>query len=234
MEILCRLLFGHLLADFTFQTNFIAHWKRKKFSWLLVHVFIHPACYIPLVWPFLNEVWFSRWGFQWNGWTCIGIATFLHFAEDWFRVTMVNRGWPDNTLFYTWDQLVHLTVIFILAPLASQPLLANWALLGCLFVIVTHFATVTVWFIERDVYGYDREYPETGEKYISMAQRFAAWLFFFLPAPWWYVGPFLVAGFYVWLIWVKKVDFSWPSIIGGNLITVAAGLLARFWLGYHF
>ncbi len=234
MEIFYRLLFGHLLADFTFQTNYIAYWKRQRFFWLCVHVIIHPLCYIPLVWPFINDVWVTRLGVELNGWACLGIITLLHFGEDWFRATMVNRGWRDNSLFYAWDQIIHIGVLLLFTPLKAYPLVSQWPLLGILFVSVTHFATVTVWFAERDIYGYDREYPATGEKYISMAQRLAVWVFFFLPLPLWFMGPVVVAGLYAWLVWNKKVDFSWPSIIGGNLMTICAGLFGRFGMGFRF
>jgi hypothetical protein len=68
MDIFCRLLFGHLLADFTFQTNYLAEWKRQRFGGLLVHVAIHPVCYTVLTWPFLNSVWVTYGKFSLNDW----------------------------------------------------------------------------------------------------------------------------------------------------------------------
>ena len=150
MEIFCRLLFGHLLADFTFQTNYIAKWKRDSYTGLLVHVAIHPVCYLVLLWPFLGDVWVTWGGWEIQGWVGIIIATLLHFLEDWFRISMVRRGWSDNSLFYVWDQGIHLLVIFFLSPTSTQPIETVWPLLGSLFVAVTHWATVTIWFIEKD------------------------------------------------------------------------------------
>ena len=233
MEIFCRLLFGHLLADFTFQTNFIARWKRDSRYGLLVHVLLHPLMYIPLTWPYINDIWVTFGTIDLNGWMVISIVTFLHFVEDWLRVGLVNKGWPDNTLFYLWDQAVHLLVLYIFTPIGSMPIIDTWPLLGALFVGVTHFATVTVWFIEKDIFD-GEEYPETEEKYISMLQRMVVWLFFFLPSPWWFVGPTFAIFIYGRHIWVRKIDFSWTSVILGNGMAVAAGLVARFVLGYHF
>jgi len=232
MEIFFRLLFGHLLADFTFQTNYIADWKRHSFNGLLVHVFIHPVCYLFLTWPFLDQTWVMVGSMSLNGWVCIAIATFLHFLEDWMRVGLVNRGWPDNTLFYLWDQVVHILVLWVLCPTKVQPVVDAWPLLGILFVLVTHFATVTVWFIEKDVYG--RNYPETEEKYISMLQRLVVWLTFFLPHPLWLFGvAFFIVTFFRH-IWKRRVDFSWTSVTLGNLLAVGCGLLARYGVGTHF
>lgn len=205
---------------------------------LLVHVGIHPACYIPLMLPpfaptnYLTQTWVSFGGLALSGWVVVAILTVLHFAEDFFRVTMVQRGWPDNTIFYFWDQIVHISLIWIFCPKLVQPLFNVWPILGTLFVMVTHFATVTVWFFEKDVNG--REYPETEEKYILILERLAVWLAFFMPHPWWiFVLIFLLTTF-GHHVWTRRVDFSWTHVIMGNVIAIAAGLISRFGLRYHF
>ena len=85
MEIFFRLILGHLLADFTFQTNYIAEGKRRKLSILILHVLIHPVCYLFLLFPYLNQVWVTWGGVPLNGWGCIAIITVLHFIEDYFK-----------------------------------------------------------------------------------------------------------------------------------------------------
>jgi hypothetical protein len=232
MEIFCRLLFGHLLADFTFQSNYIAEWKRRSWVGLLVHVLIHPACYITLLWPFLGDVWVNAGPVALNGWACVVVATALHWVEDWFRVRKINRGWNDNTLFYVWDQAIHVVILFFLSPWRTQSIETQWPLLGILFVVVTHFATVTIWFIEKDIYG--REYPQTEEKYISILQRLVVWLAFFLPHPWWlFILAFVMVSFFRH-VWTRRIDFSWSSVAMGNALAVGCGLIARFGIGYHF
>ena len=232
MEIFFRLLFGHLLADFTFQTNFIADWKRRKFIGLLVHVFLHPLCYIALVWPYLGETWRVYGDVALNGWACVALITGIHFLEDWFRVNAIGRGMTDNTFFYLWDQAVHLVAMWFLAPVDMFPLTNTWPIIGSLFVLVTHCATVTIWFIEKDIYG--RDYPDTEEKYISILQRLVVWLAFFLPSPWWiFVLVFVVVSF-VRHVWTRRIDFSWPSVIMGNFIAILCGAISRFGLQFHF
>lgn len=238
MEIFFRLLLGHFLADFTFQTNFIARWKRDSMKGLLVHVFIHPVCYFALLLPpfasqnYVSATWVSLGSLSLTGWIIIPILTLLHFAEDWFRVTMVNRGWPDNTLFYVWDQVVHVALLWLFSPKLSQPLDTVWPILGTLFVVVTHFATVTVWFIEKDLNG--RDYPETEEKYILILERLAVWLAFFMPHPWWIIVLLFLIVTFGHHVWTRKIDFSWTSVILGNVLAIFCGALSRFGLGYHF
>jgi hypothetical protein len=232
MEIFFRLIFGHFLADFTFQTNYIARWKRNSFAGLLVHVAIHPTCYILLTWKFLPMTWVSIGGMDLTGWAVVPILTILHFLEDWFRVRMVNKGWPDNTLFYLWDQVCHIILLWVFCPKLSQPLVSLWPILGTLLVIVTHFATVTVWFIEKDIYG--RQYPDTEEKYILILQRLAVWMAFFMPDPWWIFVLLFLVGTFGHHVWTRKIDFSWTSVIMGNALAIICGSISRFGLGYHF
>ena len=59
MDIFWRLMLGHFLADFTFQVNAIAAWKRTSHWGLLLHCLMHPLFYIVLTWPYLGETWFA-------------------------------------------------------------------------------------------------------------------------------------------------------------------------------
>jgi hypothetical protein len=232
MEIFFRLLFGHLLADFTFQTNYLAGMKRRSMLGLFIHVLIHPVCYILLTWPYLNEVWFFRGGISLIGWAVVPILALLHFVEDWFRIGMVNRGWPDNTVFYLWDQIIHIILLWVFSPIKVQGVISMWPLLGILLVLVTHCATVTIWFIEKDIYG--RDYPDTEEKYISILQRLVVWLAFFMPDPWWLLVLLFVLVTFGRHVWTRRVDFSWTSVILGNSLAIICGAFSRFGLNYHF
>ena len=55
MDIFWRLMFGHLLADFTFQTNFINRWKRTSFYGLLFHCLMHPFFMSLFILPFAHS-----------------------------------------------------------------------------------------------------------------------------------------------------------------------------------
>lgn len=186
MNIFWRLMFGHLLCDFTLQTNFINRWKRTSMWGLLVHCAMHPAAYLVIAWPFLGDYWIENSFFRFNGWTCVAIIFITHFLEDWWRVyTIFKYGMPDNTLFFAWDQVIHYAVIFSVAPLAVTTTATagffpeKWPVLGCLFVLVTHACTVLIYFLEKDLHGAD--YPGDDEKHLAMAERLVLALCFMFP-----------------------------------------------------
>jgi hypothetical protein len=230
MDIFWRLLFGHLVADFTLQTNFINRWKRGSLWGMLVHCLIHPICYVLLTWRSLGEVWTSVGSLSLPGWACIIILFAAHFLEDQWRVTSIFRHKaPDNTLYFLWDQVIHAAIIFAVAPIGlanGEPLTPEkWPVLGCLAVALTHMTTVTTYFLEKDLCGGD--YPGFDEKYLGMAERLVLGLSFLLPHNgWMYVAP-------VWLLCTaalrgsRLLDLSWFSYGFGGAMSVACGLLAR-------
>ncbi len=81
MDIFWRLLFGHLVADFTLQTNFIVRWKRSSPWGMLVHCLIHPACYVLLTFRSLGEVWVSAGSLPLPGWACVLLLFAAHFSK---------------------------------------------------------------------------------------------------------------------------------------------------------
>ena len=246
MEILWRLLFGHMLADFTFQTDFINHWKRTSSKGLLAHCLMHPAFYVVLCWPYLGQVWvdFPAAGLRLNGWACVVLIFLIHLLEDWWRVFAINRyQMPDNTAFFLWDQAVHYAVIFAVAPLAlgsvnlgaAHPLSSvdvggvvpeRWPVLGCLFVAATHAGMVLVYFLEKDANG--ASFPEFDEKYLAMAERLVLALCFLLPST--ATSAVCVAGWLAVMFWLRRsrmFDLSAASFYGGGAIACVCGLAAR-------
>lgn len=260
MEIFWRLVLGHLIGDFTLQTNYIAAWKRRNIWGLLVHCGIHPIIYAILTWKYMNNVWMEVGPIELTGCTCIFLIFITHLIEDEWRIwSVLKKGAPDNTFFYLWDQVIHYAVLFAIAPVVDgatskfgilyYPPIAGildgtqtfgsglwerfaniargeqWVFLGMLFVVATHFTTVTIYFIEKDFFG--GNYPATDEKYISMAERLVVMGCFLLPGLWW------ISVVVVWLARavfykVRRVyDFSWTSLLIGNVTAILCGLLAR-------
>lgn len=231
MIIFWRLLFGHLLADFTFQTNFVNRWKRSSIWGMLFHCGTHPVCYAALTYPYLRDVWVDIPYFPLRGWACILLVFAAHFIEDQWRVfTIFKYNTPDNTLYFIWDQVIHYAVIFAVIPEAfrgAMPALIpeKWPVLGSLFVLVTHASTVFIYFIEKDFYG--RVFPDLQEKYVGMAERLILALCFLVPGNLW---PILALG---WLSFMHSVrsrhfmDLSWPSFYLGAPLAAFFGLLAR-------
>jgi len=234
MNIFWRLMLGHLLCDFTLQTNFINRWKRTSQWGLLVHCVMHPIAYLILTWPFLGDYWISNSLFQLNGWTCIAIIFIVHYLEDWWRVFTISKyGMPDNTLFFAWDQVIHCAVIFSVAPLAVTTTPAagyfpeKWTVLGCLFVLITHACTVLVYFVEKDLHGAD--YPANDEKHLAMAERLVLSLCFMFPTA---LGAGALAA--VWLgvmFYLRRsrlFDLTAFTFYTGATVAVLCGLAARF------
>jgi hypothetical protein len=230
MEIFWRLLFGHLLADFTLQTNFINRWKRRSTWGMLAHCSVHPLCYAALAFHSLGRDWIALGSLQLKGWACILILFAAHYLEDEWRVTTIFRyKTPDNTLYFLWDQVIHAALIFAVSPLSlgSGELLVpeKWPVLGCLAVLLTHMTTVATYFLEKDFYG--GEYPGFDEKYLGMAERTVLGLSFLLPQNGWLlVAPAWLAGMGV-LRSRRLLDLSWFSFGFGAVVSVVCGVFAR-------
>lgn len=234
MNIFWRLMFGHLLCDFTLQTNFINRWKRTSQWGLLAHCAMHPVAYLILTWPFLGDYWIENSLFHLNGWACIAIIFITHYLEDWWRVfTIFKYGMPDNTLFFAWDQVIHYVVIFSVAPLAvttaanASYFPEKWSVLGCLFVLVTHACTVLIYFFEKDLQG--GEYPGDDEKHLAMAERLVLSLCFMFPTAF---GAGALAAVWLGVMFFLRrrrlFDLSTFTFYTGATVSVLCGLAARF------
>ncbi len=237
MIIFWRLLFGHLLADFTLQTNAVNRWKRKNAFGMLFHCAMHPVLYALLTYPYLSRPWIEWQKFSLNGWSCILLLFLTHWIEDEWRVfTIFKYHTPDNTLYFLWDQVIHVALIFAVAHLLqfSNPsthlIPETWPVLGCLFVVTTHMAAILIYFIEQDIFG--KPFPRTFEKYALMGERLGLFLSFLAPG---LFGPVL-AGFWlgemVFVRLTKRMNFSWTGFLVGAPLAVICGFLSRI-LYYH-
>ncbi|OGR90257.1 MAG: hypothetical protein A3J74_10395 [Elusimicrobia bacterium RIFCSPHIGHO2_02_FULL_57_9] len=232
MIIFWRLMFGHLLADFTFQTNLINRWKRNSIRGMLVHCAAHPICYAALTYPYLNDVWVDAPFFPLNGWACVLVLFAAHFIEDQWRVFNVFKSEAsDNTLYFILDQLIHYFVIFAVIPgslrgaVVTGLMPEKWPVLGCLFVLVTHASTVFIYFLEKDFLG--AAYPGAREKYLAMGQRLALALCFLVPGNVW---PLLALGWLSIMHYARKkkyVDSSRLGFYAGGGAAAFCGLSAR-------
>ncbi|MBI4054917.1 MAG: DUF3307 domain-containing protein [Elusimicrobia bacterium] len=231
MTVFWRLLFGHFLADFTLQTNFINSWKRQSFWGMLLHTGTHPICYLLLTYPYLDRFWVQTDYFSLRGWTCILLLFLFHLLEDEWRIYTIRRfRTSDSTLYFLWDQVIHLSVIFLLFPLGMYDREAAlipeaWPIIGVLLILATHFATVLIYFIEKDWFG--AHYPQVDEKYLLILERLALTCCFLLPGSWWVALVSFWLGHMFYLRYRRVHDFSWFSVGFGGLIAVACGIFAR-------
>jgi hypothetical protein len=194
---------------------------------------MHPLFYIVLCWPFLGQTWVSNAFVHLNGWECIGIVFVTHLLEDWWRIyTIFRYGMPDNTVFFLWDQIIHYSVIFAVAPLAASEAAVGgffperWPVLGCLFVVITHACTVMIYFLEKDLHG--AQFPGFDEQYLAMAERLVLALCFLFPGP---IGALVLAAVWLGVMFVLRrrrlFDLTSFTFYMGAALSVVCGLAAR-------
>jgi len=225
MTIFWRLVLAHFLADFTFQTNKVATWKRENRAGMLVHILTHPAVTYVLVWPYLSLPWVQTPWIRLNGWVCVALLTILHWLEDEWRVWSIREtGSPDSTGFFLWDQVVHLTMILAFAPTLPGLKPDPWILPALCVVLLTHFVSVLVYFLENDLWGNSQVLAE--KKYWYIGERLIGAALFLLPGPW-FLLAFGWIGWIVYLHYARSRERTWIHLVVGNTAVVLLGLLAR-------
>jgi hypothetical protein len=228
MEIFWRLILAHFIADFSLQTNRIAQWKRSSEWGMLVHILTHPVVSVVLVWPYLSQPWVQTPWFSINGWVAVSLIAVLHYLEDEWRVWSIQHtGSPDSTGFFLWDQVVHYTVILALSPTAITSPTPDWVMVALCFVMLAHFTSVLIYFIENDLWG--KSNVLEGKKYNFMTERIVGAALFLLPGMWMLLAV-------LWLAWMayKQLSLSeertWVHRLIGTAGTILLGLTARGFL----
>src|SRR5882672_5924364 len=154
MAVFWRLILAHFIADFTFQTNKVASWKRESRTGMLIHILTHPVVAYALTWPYLSMTWVDTRWVHLNGWVCVALLTLLHWLEDEWRVWSIQEtGSPDSTKFFLWDQVVHITMILAFAPTQADAKTETWVLVALCAVLLSHFTSVLIYFLENDLSG---------------------------------------------------------------------------------
>ncbi|MEN3013847.1 MAG: DUF3307 domain-containing protein [Endomicrobiia bacterium] len=180
MKIFFRLLLAHLLTDFTLQTNFIAKWKRKNFTGVIVHSFIFFILGLILTWEDINKIWFD-YPFQLSGFVCLIILFILHIIEDEYRAyTVRNYHIQDNLLFFIWDQFIHITFLYIFSPYRELSF-EKWVIILCILIVGTHVLSVILFYFDTLFCKEEIAYKNFQNKYIYIFLRLLIILTFLLP-----------------------------------------------------
>jgi hypothetical protein len=225
MTIFWRLVLAHFIADFTFQTNHIANWKRESRWGMAVHVLTHPITSAALVWPYLTMPWIQRGSFHLDGWVCLCILALFHWLEDEWRVWSIQEtGSPDSTQFFLWDQIVHLTLILAFSPTFLNAKPEIWVYVALCAVLLAHFTSVLIFFLENDLWG--SSHILDGKKYFYMGERFLGAALFLLPGPWLLLALGWL-GYIVYLRYHPSQERSWVNLVVGNAAVVFLGLVTR-------
>ncbi|OGS20468.1 MAG: hypothetical protein A3J83_03460 [Elusimicrobia bacterium RIFOXYA2_FULL_40_6] len=232
MIIFWRLLLAHFLTDFTLQTNFMAKWKRES-AW---GVLAHSSVFLLLSMIFCmfsdgfsgltTQYLFSTW-WKLPGWLCIALIFFIHFGEDYYRIWSIKEGGSsDNILFFLWDQFIHIILIFLFSPIDTTFAISEkWVVIAILLVLVTHFSSILIYYVEQLMFGPEQTATRLKGKYHLMLERLIIFGCFLLPGRLWLaVIGVLLARF---IVYKPAYDFSKANVISGIILSVLIGVLSR-------
>lgn len=231
MIIFWRLLLSHLLADFTLQFDVVNRLKRTSPWGMLLHCMTHLVVSVALVWPYLSQTWVQIGPLPVNGWWALTLMFALHFIVDELRIYSMNgMGYRDGTVSFLVDQFLHFYVLFMISPVvvpaSSFMMSEKWTGIAAMLVLVTHFTTVLIYFVEKDLFG--KGFPHFDEKYFLIFERLVLWAFFFVAGYWWI--PFAAAWVFQ-IFYVKRkriIDLSAMNVALSVLITCGLGLGTRY------
>lgn len=115
------LLFAHCMADFAFQSGFIAEYKSKDLWVLVVHCIIYTGCVMfaaVFISPFISASTLILG---------VGIPIFLsHFIVDAWKVkarmqigiddepVSDNEAFKEDQRIFHMDQVIHITILIVL------------------------------------------------------------------------------------------------------------------------
>ncbi|MEW5950566.1 MAG: DUF3307 domain-containing protein [Elusimicrobiota bacterium] len=233
MEIFWRLILAHLLADFTFQTDYVNRAKRSALAGMFLHVFTHIIFSYILVREYIWKTWFYIFSVPFSGLAALFLLSAVHFAVDEIRVYMIKKlKYPDNTFSFLADQFAHIYFIFMFSPFSFENTVLipeKWVFMISCLVMVTHFATVFFYFLEKDFSN--AAFPGFDQKYFMIFERTVIWAFFMMPGIWW-IGLLLL--WLIQLFYVKKkriMDVSALNFYGSIFFASFFGILSR--LAYY-
>lgn len=138
MEAIITLFLVHLIADFPLQTNYLYERKRTSILGLFLHAGVHALTAFLLT------------GLRWDLWYIWLFLLFSHALTDWAKLRYKA---PQQWLGFLLDQLIHLTIMVIIAlwqPNLVTPLPA-WLLLLAFILAWIPAILMFVWVLSADV-----------------------------------------------------------------------------------
>ncbi|MBI5412018.1 DUF3307 domain-containing protein [Candidatus Peregrinibacteria bacterium] len=166
MYILLYLFLSHFLADYLFQPNWLARFKKRAFAGTLVHGLIVGFVMMVVLIPYLYSP-AVRYG--------IAAITLMHVVIDYGKVKIA-KAHPktDGRVLYILDQILHLALIVLIGIVAIGPIAPQsipqavaqwysnaWFLAYLLALVIgTYFYDVTRYIFSRHAgqLDYKRDY----------------------------------------------------------------------------
>ena len=102
----------------------------------------------------------------------------------------------------------------------------KWVAISAMLVLVAHFTTVLIYFVEKDLGG--KDFPHFDEKYFLIFERLVLWAFFFAAGYWWI--PFALA-WVLQLFYIKRkriMDMTRVNVWMSVIITLVLGIWTRY------
>jgi len=179
------LLVGHLLGDFTFQTNKIADKKNKEIKWTLLHIVIVTLCIMVMGVGFGPKI------------ILVAILNgIIHFLVDFKKIDLKNVGPTIRSLYFIGDQLVHISILFGLSFMLTEPVLeldskVIFAILIVLFTI--SFSSVAIQFLLKIVEQLkDQSFYVNNEKILGNVNRFCIFMSLYMSRRYSYLFIFVI------------------------------------------
>jgi len=140
------LLLGHLLGDFTFQTNRIAENKNKYYTWNLLHTTIVTLCMLVCSIPFGHFIY-----------VLVILNGGLHFIIDYIKSKLPHKNPAYDLFYFISDQCLHISIIYIISTFSEGSFFyfgieKIFVKLLTIIVIISSFASILVKYILRLLY----------------------------------------------------------------------------------
>lgn len=152
MALFWRLLLSHLLADYPLQPQALVALKSKPRG-LAIHLGVHLAVMLILVWPVLPSTW-----------PALLVLTLFHGWLDRTKINSSARLGFSEPVAYLLDQGLHLASLIAVSWVFTQTSqqvqalpVADWSIQAAILILCTHFWAITERILSARQPGYQLE-----------------------------------------------------------------------------
>lgn len=200
------LTLGHILGDFTFQTDRIARNKQADFKWILVHSFIVMICMLLFSIPFGINISML-----------VILSCALHYVIDLYKSRITTKSNLKLLVYFLIDQTIHITIIFIISMFSEKAPVIDMAYNMSLFFLfllafTVSFGGILVQYILKIFFPYYNRFFNGSEKIVGQIIRllFFIILYFSFQCSMLYLLTFPLAIFTETIYYIKSFK-AWMS-----------------------
>jgi len=220
------LLLGHLLGDFTFQTDRIAEYKNKELNWIALHSLIVTLSMLLFALPFGLKLM-----------ALVLVNGLLHFFIDYFKTKITIKKPLSALIYFLTDQAIHIYIIYLISILSSPdieslPFSKEKIIFLIAFIFTLSFSTILVQMILKIIFSkYSHSFFIKNERAIGNITRVIAFLTFFFSFIYSYL--FLVILMMLLTILIYFYRKKWYQWMNGIYFTVKIALdLTMAFIGF--